>query len=147
MASFRECIRLKVAPDQEGHVAPNVHSLAQAKVNPRLFPFAIYDRSILGREPREDEPMVGFLMYQIMEGVGFITRLMVGEEYQRQGYGRGAMVEVVRRLKGMPEVEFIGVSVSKGNEYVERFYRDLGFVDADKKHEREIYLKLDWSPS
>lgn len=51
-ANFHECIRLKVAADQAEHVAPNVYSLAQAKVNPLLHPFAIYDGAILGRELR-----------------------------------------------------------------------------------------------
>ena len=104
-ANFHECIRLKVAPDQEQDVAPNVYSLAQAKVNPLLHPFAIYDGKILGRDPREDEPMVGFVMYQVMEGVGFIMRLMVGEAYQGQGYGRATMVEVLRRFSTRRMVE------------------------------------------
>lgn len=145
--NFHECIRLQVAKDQVDHVASNVYSLAQAKVNPRLVPLGIYDGSILGREPRPDEKMVGFLMYQVMEGVGFLMRLMIGEEYQQKGYGRAAMLELIRRLKMMPEIEFIGTSVAKGNDYVESFYRELGFVDADKVDDREIYLKLDWAPS
>ncbi len=144
--SFHECIRLQVADDQVNNVASNVYSLAQAKVNPLLVPLGIYDGSILGREPRPDEKMVGFLMFQVMEGVGFIMRLMIGEEHQQKGYGRTAMVEVIRRLKMMPEIEFIGTSVAKGNDYVEKFYRDLGFIDADKVDEKEIYLKLDWAP-
>ena len=116
-------------------------------MNPKLFPFAIYDGAILGRDPRPDEKMVGFVMYQVMDGVGFIMRLMVGKDYQQMGYGRAAMLEVIRRLKMIPEVEFIGTSVTKGNDYVESFYRSLGFVNAEKIDEREIYLKLDWAPT
>ncbi len=40
--NFQECIALKVDASQEGLVASNVKSLAEAKVNPNLFPFAIY---------------------------------------------------------------------------------------------------------
>jgi diamine N-acetyltransferase len=146
-ANFHECIRLAVAADQTDHVAPNVFSLAQAKVNPLLHPFAIYDGAILGREPCDDEPMVGFVMYQVMDGIGFIMRLMVDEAHQGQGSGRAAMVEVLRRLKATPEVERIATSVAKDNAYVERFYRNLGFIDSEKLDERELYLKLDWTPS
>lgn len=127
-------------------MAPNVFSLAQAKVNPLLHPFVVYDPSVSGRPPRTDEPMLGFVMYQVMEGVGFITRLMIGAEHQREGYGRATLHEVVRRLKATPEVDFIGVSITKGNEHAERLYRELGFVDAEKQDERELYLRLDWSP-
>lgn len=91
--------------------------------------------------------MVGFVMYQLMDGVGFIMRLMIDEAHQGQGYGRAAMREVLRRLKATPEVERIATSVAKGNAYVERFYRGLGFVDSEKLDERELYLKLDWTPS
>ena len=142
--NFRECINLKVAADQELNVADNLFSIAESKVNPLLTPLVIYDRCILGREPRKDEPMVGFLMYQKMEGVGFITRLMIDAKYQNLGYGKSAMLELIRRLKMMPDIEFIGTSVTKGNDYVNKFYRDLGFVDAEKLDEREFYLKLDW---
>ncbi|NNE55200.1 MAG: GNAT family N-acetyltransferase, partial [Flavobacteriales bacterium] len=109
-ANFRDCIDLKVSPDQEPFVAPNVFSLAQAKANPLLTPLAIYDGSICGHEPGENDPMVGFLMYQIMDGVGFVVRMMIGSPYQKRGYGRAAMVEVIRRFKLMPEIEYIGTS-------------------------------------
>ncbi len=145
--NFHACIRLRVAEHQVDNVADNVYSLAQAKVNPRLVPLAIYDGSVFGREEQPDEKLVGFLMYQVMDGVGFITRLMIGAEHQQKGYGRAAMVELLRRLKMMPEIEFIGTSVTKENDYVEKFYRGLGFVDAEKVDEREVYLKLDWAPS
>jgi diamine N-acetyltransferase len=85
-------------------------------------------------------------MYQIMDGVGFIMRLMVDQRFQGLGYGKATMIEILRRLKMMPEIEYIGVSVTKGNDIVEKFYRNLGFIDGDKIDEREIYLKLDWDP-
>lgn len=144
--NFYECINLKVSKEQETHVAPNVYSLAQSKVNNLLTPFAVYDDNIRSREPGQDDPMVGFVMYQIMDGVGFIMRLMVDEKFQGQGYGKATMIEIIRRLKMMPEIEFIGTSVAKGNDKVESLYRNLGFVDAEKIDEKEIYLKLDWDP-
>lgn len=144
--NFQECIRLKVAEAQAEYVAPNVYSLAQTFVNPLLAPYAIYDAKIRGHEPGPQDPMVGFLLVQRMDGVGFIMRLMVGERFQQQGYGRAAMVEIIRRMKMEPEIEYIGTSVTKGNAAAEKLYRSLGFIDGDKLDEREIYLKLDWSP-
>jgi len=54
--NFKECIRLKVAPDQESYVADNTYSLAQTKVNPLLTPLAIYDSKIIPHELGEDAP-------------------------------------------------------------------------------------------
>jgi diamine N-acetyltransferase len=114
--------------------------LAQAKVNPLLAPFGIYDGSILGREPLPIEKMVGYLMYQVMEGVGFITRLMIGEQHQKKGYGRSAMIELLRRLKMMPEIEYIRTSVAKRNAV--KPYSDIENDDFHIPHASKHLLQL-----
>ena len=43
--NFNECISLEVADHQKDLVATNVKSLAEAYVNPMLYPFGIYDAS------------------------------------------------------------------------------------------------------
>ncbi len=143
--NFRECISLEVEESQKGLVASNVQSLAEAYVDSNLFPLAIYDAQVAGYE-KPQLPMVGFTMYEITAGVGFILRLMLDRKYQRQGYGRAAILEVIRRLKLHPEVELIATSYQLGNETASRLYRSLGFIEWDiewaKKHESEIFLKL-----
>ncbi|KAB8330408.1 GNAT family N-acetyltransferase [Scytonema tolypothrichoides VB-61278] len=96
--NFSECMSLKVNESQQEFIAPNVKSLAEAYVNPTLSPLAIYDVKVAGYE-KPQLPMVGFIMYEITAGVGFILRLMIEHNYQRQGYGRAASLEVIRRLK------------------------------------------------
>lgn len=44
------CLALDVDENQRGLVAPNVKSLAEAYVNPHLFPWAIYDGAAIGWE-------------------------------------------------------------------------------------------------
>lgn len=144
--NFKACIDLRVAEEQEAFVAPNVYSLAQAKVNPRLQPWAIYGGEVFARKLTTDDPMVGFVMFQISDEVAFITRLMIDHRFQRRGYGRAAMLEVVRRLKLHPDVQFIGTSVHKENPAALELYRSLGFVDHPKEDPRELYLKLPWEP-
>ena len=143
--NFRACIALEVEPAQKDFVAPNVYSLAQAKVNAHLTPWAIYDRAVLGRDLEEDDPMVGFCMVQVLDGVGFVMRLMVDRRWQRRGYGRAAMQEIIRRWKATPEIEMIATSVRRGNDAAESLYRSLGFVDNPMvDDEKELYLLLDW---
>lgn len=145
--NFRACLALAVAAGQEEDVAPNVYSLAQAKVNPLLTPWAIYDRAVFGRDLGADDSMVGFCMVQLMDGVGFVMRLMIDHRFQRRGYGRAAMEEVMRRWKGNPDVEMIATSVRTGNAAAEALYRSLGFVENPMvQDERETYLLLDWPP-
>ena len=143
--NFGECISLEVNESQKGFIASNVESLAEAYVNPTLFPLAIYDAQVAGYE-KPQLPMVGFIMYEITAGVGFILRLMTDRKYQRQGYGRAATLEVIRRLKLHPEIELIATSYQRGNETAAKLYRSLGFVDWDIKwaieHESEIFLRL-----
>ena len=101
-----ECINLRVDESQSGFVTTNAKSLAEASTKSSLFPLAIYDRAALGFET-PTVPMVGFTMYELAAGVGFILRLMIDRAHQRQGYGRAAVIEVIRRLKLHPEVQMI----------------------------------------
>lgn len=133
--NFNECISLNVTDHQKDLVASNVKSLAEAYVNPTLHPFGIYDASA---HYKKNPAMVGFTMYEIVDAVGFILRLMIDEKYQRKGYGRAAMIEVIRRLKLHPEVEIIATSHLRKNEAAARLYESLGFVDWEAEWAKEI---------
>jgi diamine N-acetyltransferase len=133
--NFDQCISLQVADHQRKLVAPNVKSLAEAYVNPTLHPLGIYDASA----HYEGNPVpVGFTMYELVNGVGFILRLMIDEKHQRKGYGTAAMIEVIRRLRLHPEVEIIATSHLRENEAAARLYESLGFVDWKTEWAREI---------
>lgn len=143
--SFDECVSLNVAPNQVNLVASNMKSLAEAAVNPNYYPLAIYDAAVRGHE-LPNGPMVGFVMYEITAGVGFIMRMMIDERYQRRGYGRAALLEVIRRLKLYPEVELITVSYLRQNIAAARLYESAGFVPWEvewaQNHPTDIYVKL-----
>ena len=144
--NFDECVGLQVEAEQAGFVATNTQSLAQAFVDSNLFPFAIYDAVACGHgEP--EVPMIGFAMTEMVAGVGFIMRLMIDKKYQRQGYGRAATLELIRRLKLNPEVELIATSYRKENTAAAKLYQALGFrawnISWAISHPTEIYVKLE----
>jgi|GEM_PF-6950688 diamine N-acetyltransferase len=56
---------------------------------------------------------------------------MVDEKHQGKGYGKAAMLELIRRLKLHPEVEIIATSHLKTNKTAASLYKSLGFVDWD----------------
>ena len=144
--NFRECLNLQVAESQKDLVATTTQSLAEAYVDPNLFPLAIYDVAACGYEKPEIS-MIGFTMYEIVAGVGFIMRLMIDKKYQGQGYGRATMMEVIRRLKLSPDVEVIATSYRKENEVAAKLYQSLGFrqwnISYAVSHPTEVYVKLE----
>jgi diamine N-acetyltransferase len=123
-----ECTGLQVHESQRGLVASNAKSLAEAHTNRSYYPLAIYDQAALGWEI-SPVPMLGFTMYELVAGVGFVKRLMIGQAHQRNGYGRAAMLEVIRRLRLHPEVEIIATSHRHENEAAAMLYCSLGFKD------------------
>ena len=141
-----ECLRLELAPSQSGLVASNAVSLAEAYVNPNLTPLGVYDIAAQGYDHSLPVPMIGFVMYEIVAGVGFIQRLMIDQTCQRQGYGRAVMQEVTRRLRLNPQVEMIATSHLRENEMAAKFYSSLGFVAWNiawaQAHETETFLRL-----
>lgn len=146
--NLRPVLRCRVAPEQAAFVAPNVESLAEAYVNHRLVPLAIYDGELLGRLVTADDPVRGFVMYQVWDEIGFVKRLMVAADQQRRGYGRAAMMEVVRRLVLVPQVQRIATSYHKANEAAKALYASLGFTRSlDVVSEIEEYVALDWDPA
>ena len=145
--NFRECIGLQVAESQKGLIASNTQSLAEAYVDSNLFPLGIYNAAACGYLEQPEAPMIGFTMYEIAAGVGFITRLMIDCKHQQQGYGKASMVEVIRRLKLYPEVEIIATSYRKENQIAAKLYQNLGFrqwnISWAISHPTEVYVKLE----
>lgn len=144
--TVRECLALQVDESQARFIATNAKSLAEAQVNPAFVPLAIYDAAARGQAAPK-QAMIGFVMYEVACGVGFIQRLMIDRGYQRQGYGRAALCEVLRRLALIPEVEMIGTSHRHDNAVAARFFQCAGFMpwnldDAESQCPGEVFLKL-----
>ena len=124
--NFRQCLGLKVAETQKNLVAPNVKSLAEAYVYSGMYPYAVYEAS---DSPKADPRMVGFTMYEVSEGIGFITRIMIDEKHQRKGYGKATVDEVIRKLRADPEVKTIATSHLKHNDSAAQLFSSMGFEE------------------
>ena len=124
--NLRACLGIELLPEQLLFVAPVAKSLSEAYVNHDLVPLAIYPAAARGWEDT-DQPVVGFAMYQVTAGVGFILRLMIASEFQGSGLGRLTMLELIRRLRLEPRVEQIATSYQRGNKRMARLCESLGF--------------------
>ncbi|NJN96924.1 MAG: GNAT family N-acetyltransferase [Anaerolineales bacterium] len=132
--NWRECVDLKVAPEQENFVAPNLFSIAESKFEPDWRPLAIY----------VGETIVGFTMVgrDERDGSYWIIRLMIDAAYQRRGYGRAAMKEVIRQLKQKPDCREIKISFMPENVAAEKLYLSLGFERTGWIEDGEVVLML-----
>ena len=113
--NWRQVAALRTDSGQEEFVAPNLHSLAEAKygISPEyshltVVPLAIYD----------GEQLVGFVMYNTSPERDrfFIMRLMVDVAYQGKGYGRAALQILLERFRANPEAKEVAISYQPGNE-------------------------------
>ena len=132
--NWLQCVRLKVAPEQEPFVAPNGVSLAQSKYEPEWVPLALYD----------DDEMVGFVMYGVSpeEGKHWILRVMVDRRYQGKGYGRAAMRLLLDRLRTIPGCDEVAISYEPENDVARRLYASCGFRETGEIIEGETVARL-----
>lgn len=127
--NWRDLIKLKVREDQNGFVASNLYSIAEAQFGFEdeghwdYYPFGAYV---------DGEP-VGFVMYCFnfnhSRFQAFIMRLMVDERYQGRGYGSEIMDQVLEVFRGKHEIKNIGISYEPHNETARKLYASLGFVE------------------
>ena len=131
--TVRQVTALAVAPDQEGYVAPNAVSIAEAYFQPKAWFRAI----------AAGEELVGFAMvYRDAEaGEFYVWRFMIDARHQGRGYGRRAVELLVEEARG-DGVERVTLSVVPGDRSALEFYKRLGFGETGNVHGKEIELAL-----
>ena len=127
-------LRLKVAPAQEQFVAPNPVSVAQGSHEPFAWQRAIY----------ADATPVGFLMLydDPFTPVYYLWRLMIDARYQRLGFARQAMRQVIDYVLGRPNATELRLSYVPAAGGPQPFYASLGFVDTGEVDDGENVIKL-----
>lgn len=133
-ANWREVIKLTPDPADQGFVAPNLFSIAQARVEPWWEIVCI----------RAGDELVGFAMYGRDTGDGhyWVCRLMVDSRHQRRGHGRAAMVEILKDLRGREDCSEIRISFVPENAAARALYESLGFEDRGVFEQGEVVLVL-----
>lgn len=140
--TVREICKLSdtLSPEHQRMVAPNALSIAEAYFQPHAWFRAIY----------ADETPVGFIMlYQGPddflrddgEKVHFLWRFMIAAPYQKLGFGRRALEQVIEDLRRQSVGEFF-TSCEQGQGNPEGFYRKLGFERTGGMLEEEVVLAL-----
>jgi diamine N-acetyltransferase len=132
--NWETCISLKTTPEQSRFVAANVYSLAESKFQKQLVPLAIY----------AGETMVGFVMYGLDpdDNNYWIYRLMIDANHQRRGYGRAALVQVIKRLNQTEGCDKIVIGYKPENVQADILYASLGFEKTGEMLFGELIAEL-----
>ncbi len=132
--TVRAVCELRVAPDQEGFVAPNAVSIAEAHFEENAWFRAIY----------AGDTLVGFIMLDddAENRKYFLWRLMIAAGHQGKGYGAGAVRRLIEYVRTRPGARELLTSYVPGEGSPEGFYRKLGFGPTGEVEDGEITMRL-----
>jgi diamine N-acetyltransferase len=144
--TVRTITALDVSREQQGTVAPNSVSIAEAYFNKGAWFRAIY----------ADDVPVGFVMlfdptlpdaepgYDMDSGDAGLWRFMIDHRYQGRGFGRKALDLVRTHLRSRPGIRRLLSSYVPGKHGPEAFYLNYGFSKTgrlcNKDREVEIWI-------
>lgn len=118
--TVRAVIKLTVAESQNGFVAPNSVSLAQALFSPEAWYRAIYSaEEVAGFVMLEDESLQTTPPENQCIGV---LRFMIDENSQGQGIGRAALLPVIEHARSKGIFKTLELSYVTGPGCPEPFY-------------------------
>lgn len=132
--TLRAVCKLEVAPEQQGFVAPNAFSIAEASFEPKAWFRAVY----AGEEP------VGFVMLELddEQDTYFLWRFMIDHRHQGRGHGRAALDLVVEHVRARGARQLFS-SYVPGDAGPGAFYERYGFVETGEMDEDERVIRLD----
>ncbi|KPF66504.1 hypothetical protein IP84_16105 [beta proteobacterium AAP99] len=131
-------IKLSVAPDQQGFVASNAVSLAEALFSDEAWYRAIY----------ADDELVGFVMLSdeslkneppAEPNIG-LWRLMIDQRHQKRGIGREAMRLVLDYVRSRPGIHYFYTSYVPEPGGPGPFYLGLGFEPNGEVEDGEVIV-------
>ena len=132
--TFWAVLDLKLHPGQEGFVANNAVSIANAYVEPTFVPLGVY----------AGDDLVGFAMYGQHPDTGawWVIRLMIDRAHQGKGYGRAAMEAVIELMAERVGCEEIVTSFVPSNAVAAGLYASLGFRPTGEIEDGEPLVRL-----
>lgn len=131
--NFDECLFSDVTEEQGDFVASTTFSLAEAKIFTENIPLAIYDQ----------DTMVGFIMYGLDpdDNEYWISRLLIDEKFQKRGYGKQAMEQILILINETYQPQKLLLSFEPENVVAEKLYVSLGFKQTGRMIDDELVLE------
>ena len=143
--SVREFCRMEVGTDQDGLVAPNAVSIAQAHFHDEAWFRGIYaDETPVGFAMLEDWSQTGGDEAHPYDGAAYVSlwRFMIDTRYQKYGFGAQALRLLITHARTRPGVVNMLLSFVPKDLNPEEFYKRFGFVRTGEEDEGELIMKL-----
>jgi diamine N-acetyltransferase len=133
---------LRVAGEQEGYVASNAVSIAQAFFHREAWFRSIYaGTTLVGFVMLRDRTL---LTIEARQAELSLWRFMIDYKYQKSGYGRQALALVLAHARSRPGITSIQTSYVVGPHGPKDFYLALGFRHTGEiKPNGEVCLTLE----
>ncbi len=142
--NVRAVVKLRVAPSQQGFVADNATSIAQAHFHADAWYRAIF----VGDEPAGFVMISDHLQRPDPSGVPeherdqlYLWRFMIDERHQGRGIGQAALEQVMAHGRTLGAYRWFVTSYVKGPGSPLPFYERLGFVATGEEDDGEWVLK------
>jgi len=122
-SNWEACSKLELAEEQKGNLPSNIVSIAELNFFPNTTAVAI----------KNDDEIVGFGTFGIPEGekVGKIFRLMIDKRHQKKGFGKMALIEMIKTLFDEHKLDTVEVCYHPKSEILKRFYASVGFEEKE----------------
>ena len=136
---------LDVGPGQDGLVAPNAFSIAQAYFNPEAWFRAIYaDDTPVGFVMLEDWSQVSDREPELFEGAPYVAlwRFMIDQRFQKFGFGAQAIQLLIAHARTRPGAKNMLLSFVPKENNPEAFYSRFGFTRTGEVDEGEVVMRL-----
>nr|WP_163963397.1 GNAT family N-acetyltransferase [Oceanipulchritudo coccoides] len=131
-----ECAELEVEPDQAGHLASNLKTIAESAFEPHYQLRAI----------KAENKIVGMLAYcpevdEPIQGLYWLFRIMIDKAYQSRGYGKRAIKLAVEEMWKKGAIQ-IRTMCRPDNQIAQACYSSLGFSKAGTLDDGDMVFEL-----
>ena len=144
-SSVRTISLLDVGPGQNGLVAPNAFSIAQAHFHSEAWFRAVYaDETPVGFAMLEDWSQVSGREPEKFEGEPYVAlwRFMIDHRFQKFGFGAQAMHLLIAHARSRPDTANMLLSFVPIENNPERFYTRFGFTRTGTMDGDEVVMRL-----
>jgi len=130
-------LALELLPEQQGFVASNAESLAEARQDDEAIARAIVTA---GR-------VVGFLMYSAPDDddEAIIYRFMIDRREQGKGLGYAAVAKALEEIARLGHIRRVSICYELENEAARRLYAGFGFIEQGLDEDDEMIAVLELS--
>lgn len=128
-------LALELLPEQQGYVASNAESLAEAEQDDEAIARAVV---CAGR-------VAGFLMYSAPkdDDEAIIYRFMIDRREQGRGLGHAAVGKALEEIAKLGHIRRVAICYEPENEAARRLYAGFGFVEQGLDEDDEMIAVLE----